>query len=103
MNVSALDVLADPTRRRIVEVLAGGELNAGAIASHFDVSRPAVSQHLGVLVEGGVLNVESRGRQRVYQLAPSALSDASDWLSAQAERWNHVLNALEEALDQGEV
>lgn len=101
--MSALDVLADPTRRRIVEVVAEGELNAGAIASHFDISRPAVSQHLGTLVEGGVLNVQSRGTQRIYSLAPLVLSEAGDWLSAQAERWNRALDALEEALDQGEV
>ncbi|MEV1295806.1 metalloregulator ArsR/SmtB family transcription factor [Pseudonocardia sp. NPDC049635] len=101
--MSALDVLADPTRRRIVEVLAGGELDAGAIASHFDISRPAVSQHLGVLVEGGVLGVQRRGTRRIYRLSPSALSEAGDWLSAQAERWNRALDALEEALDQGDI
>lgn len=101
--MSALDVLADPTRRRIVEVLADGELNAGAIASRFDISRPAISQHLGILVEGGVLNVQSRGTQRIYRLTPSALSEAGDWLWAQADRWNHALDALEEALDQGDV
>ncbi len=101
--MSALDVLADPTRRRIVEVLADGELNAGAIASRFDISRPAISQHLGILVEGGVLNVQSSGTQRIYRLTPSALSEAGDWLSAQAERWNRALDSLEEALDQGDV
>lgn len=101
--MSALDVIADPTRRRIVEVLADGELNAGAIASRFDISRPAISQHLGILVEGGVLNVQSRGTQRIYRLTPSALSEAGDWLRAQADRWNRALDALEEALDQGDV
>lgn len=101
--MSALDVLADPTRRRIVEVLAAGELSAGAVASRFDISRPAVSQHLGVLVGGGVLTVQSRGTQRIYRLAPTALREAGDWLSAQAERWNRALDALEEALDEGEM
>lgn len=101
--MSALDVLADPTRRRIVEVLAGGELNAGAIASHFDMSRPAVSQHLGILAEGGVVTVHRRGTQRIYRLSPSILSEAGDWLSAQAERWNRALDSLEVALDQGEI
>lgn len=101
--MSALDVLADPTRRRIVEVLSNGELPAGVIAAHFDISRPAVSQHLGALVRGGVLEVSHRGTQRIYRLVPSSLSEAGDWLSAQAQRWDRVLDRLEAALNEGEI
>ncbi|KAB8167273.1 metalloregulator ArsR/SmtB family transcription factor [Streptomyces sp. 3MP-14] len=99
--MSALDVLADPTRRRIVELLAGGELNATTIAGRFASSRPAISQHLGVLVDGGVLTVRRVGTQRLYRIDPASLAEASDWLSAQAHRWERVLDALESALDEG--
>ncbi|MDT0265240.1 metalloregulator ArsR/SmtB family transcription factor [Streptomyces sp. DSM 44915] len=99
--MSALDVLADPTRRRIVELLAdGGELNATAIAGRFASSRPAISQHLGVLVGGGVLTVRRAGTQRIYRLEPASLAEAGDWLSTQAQRWTRVLDALETALDE---
>ncbi|UED84560.1 ArsR/SmtB family transcription factor [Streptomyces profundus] len=101
--MSALDTLADPTRRRIVELLATGELNAGAIAARFDSSRPAISQHLGILVEGGVLTVRRAGTQRIYRLNPAPLVEAGDWLSAQANRWAQALDALESALDQEEI
>ncbi|MFW5418068.1 winged helix-turn-helix transcriptional regulator [Nocardiopsis sp. CNT-189] len=101
--MSALDVLSDPTRRRIVELLSGGDLNAGAIAAHFDTSRPAVSQHLGVLVDGGVLEVRRVGTQRIYRLRAAPLKEAGDWLSAQAARWERALDSLETALDEGTV
>jgi DNA-binding transcriptional ArsR family regulator len=101
--MTALDVLADPTRRRIVEILAGGELTAGAIAAHFDASRPAISQHLGILVDGGVLTVRPDGTRRIYHLDAAALTEAGDWLSAQAARWHRALDSLESALDRGEI
>ncbi len=83
-----------------MELLAAGELNAGAIAARFDSSRPAVSQHLGVLVEGGVLMVRRVGTQRIYRLDPAPLAEAGDWLSAQANRWAQALDALESALNE---
>ncbi|QJW35078.1 ArsR/SmtB family transcription factor [Cellulosimicrobium protaetiae] len=101
--MSALDVLADPSRRRVVELLAGGPLSAGEIAVHFDSSRPAVSQHLGILVGGGVLDVRRAGTRRIYSLRPEALTEAGDWLTAQASRWERVLDSLESALDEGEI
>lgn len=101
--MNALDVLDDPTRRRIVEVLAAGELSASDVAAHFDVSRPAISQHLGVLLEGGVVRARPEGRRRLYRLDGDSLREAGDWLTAQAGRWDRVLNALESALDEGKV
>lgn len=86
-----------------MELLADGELNAGAIASHFEASRPAISQHLGVLVDGGVLRVRRLGTQRIYRVQPDSLTEAGDWLSAQAVRWSRTLDALEAALDEGAI
>lgn len=99
--MDALDVLNDPTRRRIVEVLAAGERSVSDVAARFDVSRPAISQHLAVLLDGGVLHVRTVGRSRLYRLNLAALNDANDWLSGQTDRWERVLNALETALDDG--
>ncbi len=101
--MDALDVLADPSRRRIVELLSGGELHVERIAAHFDSSRPAISQHLAILVDGGVVDARREGTRRYYRLNPVPLAAARDWLSAQTDRWTRVLDALEHALDQGAV
>lgn len=101
--MSVLDVLDDPTRRRIVEVLSHGELSATQIAAEFEISRPAVSQHLSVLLDGGVLTVRPSGRRRLYRLQHQSLQQAGDWLTAQAGRWERTLDGLESALDEGKV
>ncbi|WP_029090376.1 ArsR/SmtB family transcription factor [Brevibacterium album] len=101
--MSALDVLDDPTRRRIVEVLSDGELSAGEVAAEFAMSRPAVSQHLRILLDGDVVTVRTAGRRRLYRLNRAALREAGDWLSAQAGRWERVLDDLEAALDEGRI
>lgn len=101
--MNALDVLDHPARRRIVELLAAGELSASEIAGRFDMSRPAVSQHLGVLLDGGVLHARAAGRHRLYRVDHESLREAGDWLSAQASRWQRALDALESALDDERI
>jgi len=76
----ALQALADPTRREIVELLATGERNAGEIAAHFDVSRPAVSRHLRVLREHGLVRARQLRQQRIYSLDPAPLEELDAWL-----------------------
>jgi DNA-binding transcriptional ArsR family regulator len=78
--VNALEALADPTRRRIVELLAEAERSAGEIASHFPTSRPGVSRHLRVLREAGLVQVREDGQRRVYSLEAQPLADLSAWL-----------------------
>jgi DNA-binding transcriptional ArsR family regulator len=78
--VNALEALADPTRRRIVELLADEERSAGEIASHFPTSRPGVSRHLRVLREAGLVQVREDGQRRVYSLEAQPLADLSAWL-----------------------
>jgi DNA-binding transcriptional ArsR family regulator len=97
------EAVSEPTRRRIVELVAVGPRNAGAIAAEFTVSRPAVSQHLGVLVDAGILQVRRVGTQRIYSLEPRTLDTARDWLGEQADRWRRSLDRLEDALDRGEI
>ncbi len=76
----AFDALADPVRREIVELLAGGEVGAGEIASRFPVSRPAVSRHLRLLREAGLVVSEVRGQQRTYRLIRGPLAEIDAWL-----------------------
>jgi DNA-binding transcriptional ArsR family regulator len=78
--VLVLAALADPVRREIVELLAAGEATAGGIAERFPVSRPAVSRHLRVLREAGLVTAVERGRERVYALERAPLDELHRWL-----------------------
>lgn len=79
-GVLVLAALADPVRREIVELLAGGDAAAGDIAARFPVSRPAVSRHLRVLRAAGLVRSEMHGQQRVYRLERAALAELDGWL-----------------------
>src|SRR6266511_3986097 len=79
--MEVFEALADPTRRRIVELLAHKERSAGELAGHFRVSRPAVSKHLRVLRETGVVRVREVAQKRIYRLEPKALGRAEVWLA----------------------
>ena len=91
----ALAALADPTRRRIVELLAEREREAGEIASHFDVSRPAVSRHLRVLREHGLVRARSEAQRRIYSLDPAPLAEVDAWLAKYRAFWTNRLDALD--------
>jgi DNA-binding transcriptional ArsR family regulator len=93
--VNALEALADPTRRRIVELLGEGERSAGNIASHFQTSRPGVSRHLRVLREAGLVRVREQGQRRLYSLDPQPLAELDDWLSRYRRFWTNRLDALD--------
>lgn len=95
MRMSALEALSDPTRRQIVELLADGERNAGEIAGHFSVSRPAVSRHLRVLREHGLVQARQEGQQRVYSLDPAPLAELDEWLTRYRSFWTNRLDALD--------
>jgi len=93
--VNALQALADPTRRRIVELLADGERSAGALAAEFDTSRPAVSRHLRVLREHGLVRARSEGTRQLYSLDPAPLAELDDWLGRYRSFWTNRLDALD--------
>ncbi|AFR10179.1 ArsR/SmtB family transcription factor [Nocardiopsis alba] len=101
--MDVLEAIGEPNRRRVVEILSEGERSAGEIAAHFAISRPAVSQHLAVLVDSGVLVVRDLGRRRLYSINGPALDEVGDWLDEQRGRWNRALDALERAMDEGET
>jgi DNA-binding transcriptional ArsR family regulator len=96
--VGAFEALADPTRRRIVELVAGRERSAGEIAAAFDISRPGVSKHLRVLREQGLLSSREEGTRRLYSLNDDALAELDDWLS---RFWTNRLDALGTELRRG--
>ena len=90
--------LADPTRCRIVELLASGELPVGEIASRFDVSQPAISQHLKVLREARLVQVRVEAQKRIYQLDQTGLAEIDRWLTRVRRFWTGRLDALETEL-----
>ena len=97
--MEVFEVLADGIRRRIVELLAQGELAAGEIAAHFEVSGPAISRHLRVLREAGVVRYRRDGQRWVYALNPDPLLALDEWLHRNVEIWQRRFAALCEHLD----
>jgi DNA-binding transcriptional ArsR family regulator len=93
--MKTLEVLAEPTRLRIVELLAQGERSAGEIASHFSTSRPGVSRHLRVLREHGLVVAREDGPRRLYSLDPSPLEELDEWLQNYRHFWSNRLDALD--------
>ena len=98
------NALAEPNRRRMVELLARGPRAAGAIGAEFDLSKPAVSQHLKVLREAGLVRVGVDGQRRIYSLDPQGLSEVDEWLNRVRGFWSDRLDRLEAAIaaDKGE-
>lgn len=92
--------LADPTRREIIETLALGERSFGELAGQFEMSRPAVSQHLKVLRETGLVKVRAEAQRRIYGLDSGGLAGIDEWLRKVQSFWADRLNSLEEALNE---
>lgn len=88
------EALADPSRVRIIEMLAERDLSAGEIADAFTVSRPAISKHLKVLREAGLVTVRPDANRRIYGFDPSPLDDLTAWAGHQRQAWEARLDAL---------
>ena len=101
----AFDVLGDPVRRRILELLVEGEAAAGSVTSvirgEFGISQPAVSQHLKVLRESGFATVRAEGTRRLYSVDPAPLRDVDEWLARFRTFWAPPLAALATELARG--
>ncbi len=96
--MAVVAALAEPTRRRIVEMLAQRELSAGEIAGRFEVSAPAISQHLKVLRDAQLVRVRAEAQRRIYELDPDGLSELHSWLGALRQSWRGRLSASERRL-----
>ena len=101
----AFDVLGDPVRRRILELLADGEVTSGAITAvvqaEFGISQPAVSQHLRVLRESGFASVRPQGTRRLYAVEATSLREIDDWLDHFRRFWEQRLDSLSTELARG--
>ncbi|SFF22077.1 DNA-binding transcriptional regulator, ArsR family [Blastococcus tunisiensis] len=101
-DVEALAALADPVRRELVGLLARrGELAAGELAARFPVSRPAISRHLRVLREAGLVTARAEGKRRLYALDPAPLREIDDWLEPYRDLWARRLDALDTEIARG--
>jgi DNA-binding transcriptional ArsR family regulator len=103
--MNAFDVLGDPVRRRVLELIADGEQTAGAIGGviqeEFGISQPAVSQHLRVLRESGFTTVRAEGTRRLYAVDSAPLEEVDIWLERFRQFWNQRLDALATELVRG--
>jgi DNA-binding transcriptional ArsR family regulator len=103
--VHAFDVLGDPVRRRILELLASGERSSGAVCAviqqEFRISQPAVSQHLRVLRDNGFTSVRAEGTRRLYAVNDRPLRDIDEWLDHFRRFWTPPLEALATELARG--
>jgi DNA-binding transcriptional ArsR family regulator len=101
----AFDILGDPVRRRILELLADGERSAGeivaAVQQQFGISQPAVSQHLRVLRDNGFATVRSEGARRLYAVDAAPLREVDEWLDPYRRFWTQRLDALATELARG--
>ena len=96
--MQSLAALADPTRRRIVELLAERERTSGELARKFDMSAPAISQHLNVLREAGLITTRAEGQSRIQSLNPAGLDELEAWLRRTRDFWSRSLDVFEREL-----
>jgi DNA-binding transcriptional ArsR family regulator len=97
--MDSFTALAEPNRRRILELLADGPQSAGSLAAKFALSPPAVSQHLKALREAALVRVEVDGQRRIYSLDPDGLAAVDRWLEKVRSFWSERLDALEAAIE----
>ena len=102
MSVDALAVLAEPTRRRIVDALRRADSSVGDLVGVLGMSQPAVSKHLRVLRDAGVVSARIRAQQRIYRLEPGPFRELDAWLAPYRRLWTRHLDKLERHLDSRE-
>jgi DNA-binding transcriptional ArsR family regulator len=99
MRVAAIEVLAEPSRRRILDQLRHGEQPVQALVAHVRLSQPAVSKHLRVLRDAGLVSVRADGQRRLYRIRTDPLVELDAWLEPYRQLWSTSLDELEEHLD----
>ena len=100
MTAAALDVLAEPNRRRILDLLLERPRPVGELVDALGTSQPGTSKHLRVLREAGLVDVRQDGQRRIYALRPEPLADVDAWIGRYRHLWNRSLDALERHLDR---
>lgn len=99
MRRDVFQAIADPTRRQIIHLLAYGPLNLNAVAANFQVSRPAISKHMKILSECGLVVIRKEGRERMCEADLRSLAEVSSWVENYRVFWTARLNALENFLN----
>ena len=103
MRRDVFQAIADPVRREIIDLLAEETLTVNAIAEQFDISRPAISKHLKILNECGLVQTVAKGRERHCVIIPKELSKVSDWVSQHRQLWDEKLDAFENYLAELQI
>src|SRR3954451_2340516 len=101
MSAAALEVLAEPNRRRILDLLLEEPRSVGEITGSLGISQPGTSKHLRVLRDAGLVSVRQDAQRRVYELRPEPLAELDAWLARYRRLWAGRLDALERHLDEG--
>jgi DNA-binding transcriptional ArsR family regulator len=99
---STFDVLAEPTRRRILDLLIDSEQPVGDLVATLDMSQPGVSKHLRVLRDAGLVEARTEAQRRIYRVRPEPLAEIDEWLRPFRRLWAGTLDALERHLDETE-
>ena len=92
--------IADPTRRRVLKLLAKQEMAITQISSHFPVSRTAIVKHLDILAEANLVRARKQGREKLYILHPEPLNEVQEWLSYYEQFWNNKLSVLKHLVEE---
>ena len=100
MRRDPFQAIADPTRRDIINLIAHKSLNLNAIAKNFDMTRPAISQHIKVLSECGIIIISQRGRERFCEVQPKKLMEIADWLEPFRQLWEERFSKLDDVLNE---
>ena len=100
MTATTFDVLAEPTRRRILDLLLDRERPVGELVKKLKLSQPGVSKHLRVLREAGLVSVRNDAQRRIYEIRPEPLEEIAEWLEPYRRLWADRLDALERHLDE---
>ncbi len=100
MRRDVFQAIADPNRRAIIGLLANQKLTVRAVAEHFPISRPAISRHIKILTECGLVVVHRKGRERFCEVRLEKLNEVSTWVAQQRKLWDHRLDRLDEYLNQ---
>ena len=100
MRRDVFQAIADPTRREIISLIARQSLNLNAIADNFQVSRPAISQHIKILTECGVIAIKKQGRERYCEVKFQPLTQVADWIEPFRKQWNYQFDKLDNVLEE---
>jgi DNA-binding transcriptional ArsR family regulator len=98
MRRDVFQAIADPTRRDIISLVARNSMTQNDVASSFDVSRQAISKHIKILMECGILMIDQQGRERYYSLQPKKLAQVADWIEPFRTMWEDKFNRLDDVL-----